>query len=201
MLPAGRAGVRGDVVGKTFESIGPELESWIAAQRMFVVATAPLAGDGLVNASPKGLDTFRVLGPHEVAYLDLTGSGAETAAHLRENGRIVILFFAFDGAPRIVRLHGTGEVHETGTPGWDALADRFPAMLGARAIVRVRVARVSDSCGYAVPRYTHAGDRDTLLRWAEAKGADGLVAYRDEKNTRSLDGLPAFTPSREAGSR
>jgi hypothetical protein len=179
-------------MGKEIESITPAIAEWIGRQRMFWVATAPLAADGLINCSPKGMDTFRILGPHEVAYLDLTGSGVETVAHLRENGRIVITFSAFEGPPKIVRLHGTGEVHLPGSEPFEALSRLFGDHLGTRCIVRVRVIRVGDSCGYSVPRYEYAGDRDTLTRWAEKKGVEGLERYREEKNRRSLDGLPAL---------
>ena len=181
-------------MAKVHDAIAPELADWIARQRMFFVATAPLAQDGLLNCSPKGMDTFRVLGPREVAYLDLTGSGVETIAHLRENGRIVFLFSAFDGPPRIVRLHGDGDVVAPGAREYDALRARFPDYPGARAVVRARLRRIGDSCGYAVPRYDHVGERDQLVRWADAKGADGLSAYREEKNAASLDGLPGLAP-------
>jgi hypothetical protein len=183
-------------VGKTYDEIGPELAAWLAEQRVFFVATAPLAADGLVNCSPKGMDTFRVLGPHEVAYLDLTGSGTETIAHLRENGRIVFTFVALSGPPRIVRLHGTGEPLMLGTAAFEALRGLFPETPGARAVIRAGVARVGDSCGYSIPRFEYAGERDALVRWAEKKGPDGLDTYRREKNATSLDGLPGFEPKR-----
>jgi hypothetical protein len=179
-------------MGKLYDGITPELAEWLNQQRLFFVATAPLAADGLVNCSPKGMDSFRVLGPRDVAYLDLTGSGIETVAHLKENGRIVFMFCAFTGPPKIVRLHGIGEVLATGSPDYPELQALFPDYPGARAILRVRLTRISDSCGYAVPRYDDVGDRDTLLRWAESRGADGLKRYRQEKNTRSLDGLPGL---------
>lgn len=177
-------------MGKSYEEIGPELSSWIGRQRMFFVATAPLAGDGLINCSPKGMDTFRILGPRDVAYLDLTGSGVETIAHSRENGRIVFMFCAFDGPPKIVRLHGRSEVLLLDSPEFQAVAALFPEYPGQRAIVRARLSRISDSCGYGVPRYEHTGERDTLIRSAESKGPEGLARYRREKNARSLDGLP-----------
>lgn len=161
---------------------------------MFFVATAPLAADGLVNCSPKGMDTFRILGPREVAYLDLTGSGIETIAHLRENGRIVFMFCAFSGGPKIVRLHGKGEAVTPDTPGWDGLLALFPSYPGARAIVRASIDRISDSCGFGVPRYEYLEQRDTLPRVAEAKGAAGLQQYRRQKNALSLDGLPGLDP-------
>jgi hypothetical protein len=181
-------------MGKAYEGIGETLLEWIGRQRMFFVASAPLAGDGLINLSPKGMDSFKILGPREVAYLDLTGSGVETIAHMRENGRIVFMFCAFDGPPKIVRLHGVGEVLLPGSPGHELLRPMFPAYPGARAIIRARLTRVSDSCGYAVPRYNYVADRDTLLRWSEAKGQDALEQYRAEKNTVSLDRLPALDP-------
>jgi hypothetical protein len=179
-------------MGKTYESIDDDLAAWLRAQPVFFVATAPLSGDGHVNLSPKGLDTFAVLGPNEVAYLDLTGSGVETIAHLRENGRITILFCAFAGPPKIVRLQGVGEAIEIGDDRFDTLAARFPRFDSARAVVRVRVTRVADSCGYGVPRMRLEGDRDQLLLWAERKGPEGVVAYREKNNARSIDGLPGL---------
>lgn len=174
------------------ECIDTELATWIAKQHLFFVGTAPLAAKGHVNVSPKGGDSFRVLGPMEVAYLDYTGSGAETAAHLRENGRIVIMFCAFEGAPKILRLHGNGTVIPPTDPAFAELACRFPANPGTRAFVRVKVHRVTTSCGYAVPFLEFCGQRDGLDKWASTKGADKLKAYRAQKNQVSLDGLPAF---------
>jgi hypothetical protein len=182
-------------VGKVYDEITSELADWLAQQRVFFVATAPLAADGLLNCSPKGMDTFRILGPREVVYLDLTGSGIETIAHLRENGRIVLTFCAFEGPPKIVRLHGTGEVVTRGVPDYERLRALFPGYPGARAVVRAGLIRISDSCGYAVPRYDYAGERDALVRWAESKGTDGLTRYRREKNARSLDDLPGLEPN------
>jgi hypothetical protein len=179
-------------MGKLYDAITPELADWLSQQRVFFVATAPLAADGLINCSPKGTDSFRVLGPREVAYLDLTGSGIETVAHLRENRRIVFMFCALAGPPKIVRLHGTGEVITTGSPDYPKLQAIFPDYPGGRAIIRASLMRISDSCGYAVPRYDYVGERDTLVRWAESKGTDGLSRYRLEKNTHSLDGLPGL---------
>lgn len=181
-------------MGKLYDEITPELADWLGRQRVFFVATAPLAADGHLNCSPKGMDAFRTLGPREVAYLDLTGSGVETIAHLRENGRIVFMFCAFEGPPKIVRLHGTGEVVTKGVPDYERLRALFPDYPGARAIIRADLTRISDSCGYAVPRYDFAGERDALVRWAESKGTDGLTRYRHEKNGRSLDDLPGLEP-------
>src|SRR4051812_18733353 len=152
-------------MGKPYDGITPELAQWIERQHVFFVATAPLAQDGLVNCSPKGMDTFRILGPREVAYLDLTGSGIETIAHARENGRIVFMFCAFDGPPKIVRLHGTAEAHPLGSPRYQSLSPLFPALIGNRAIVSARLTRISDSCGFAVPHYSYKGESDTLTRW------------------------------------
>jgi hypothetical protein len=177
-------------MGKVVDCITPELRSFIEEQPLFFVASAPLADEGHVNLSPKGLDCLRVLGPHDVAYLDLTGSGNETAAHLAENGRITFMFCAFTGAPRILRLYGRGRVVLPDSDEWDALRGLFPEYPGVRQVVAARVTRVQTSCGFAVPRMELVGQRDTLLRWAEAKG-DALPAYRSEKNARSIDGLPA----------
>lgn len=179
-------------MGKTFDGIDSELAAWIGRQHMYFVATAPLAADGMVNCSPKGLDSFTVLDEHTVAYLDLTGSGVETIAHLRENGRIVVMFCAFEGAPRIVRLHGTGEVVMPGDPSFDGLRSRFPAYPGVRSIVRVKVARVSSSCGFGVPLYDFAGERDAMIRWAKQKGESALQAYQAKHNRVSIDGLPGI---------
>jgi Pyridoxamine 5'-phosphate oxidase len=179
-------------MSKVLENITPDLAGWIEKQSVFFVATAPLSAAGHPNVSPKGGDSFRILGPMEAAYQDYTGSGAETIAHLRENGRIVIMFCAFDGPPRVVRLHGRGTVLRPRDKGFTELASRFPANPGTRGLIHVRVTRVSTSCGYAVPLFDFRQRRDQLDRWAEAKGPDALAAYRIRKNTRSIDGLPAF---------
>jgi hypothetical protein len=175
--------------------IDDELSAFLAAQPLFFVATAPSAADGLVNVSPKGLPgCFSVIGPHEVAYLDLTGSGAETIAHLRDDGRICLMFCAFDGPPRIVRLHGRGEAVQLGDPRFAGLAGRFADQPGARAVIRIDVSRVSDSCGFGVPRMSFERDRDQLVKWARNRGEDGLADYRATRNATSIDGLPAVSP-------
>jgi hypothetical protein len=181
-------------MSKVYDEITPEFRGWLAEQRIFFVATAPTANDGLVNCSPKGMDTFRILGPREVAYLDLTGSGVETVAHLQDNGRIVFLFCAFSGSPKIVRLHGQGEAILPESKEWSSLRPQFPDYPGARAIVRATLARISDSCGFAVPRLDYVEERDLLVRFSDAKGPEGLQHYRNEKNARSLDGLPGLLP-------
>lgn len=179
-------------MGKLFEEITPELSAWISAQCMFFVATAPLSAQGLVNCSPKGMDSFRILSPREVGYLDLTGSGIETAAHLAENARIVFMFCAFVGPPKIVRLHGFGAYQLPGSPGFLEVQSRFPTLSGARGIIRARLSRISDSCGFAVPRYDFVEHRDTLIRWADSKGEVALEAYREKCNAESIDGLPGL---------
>lgn len=181
-------------MGKVFEGIDHRNRKFIEAQHLFFVATAPLSTDGFVNLSPKGLEGLAVLDEHTVAYLDFMGSGIETVAHLRENGRIVLVFCAFDGPPRILRLHGKGEVFEPGDDGWGDLAGRFEKGCDriARSIVKVRVERVSDSCGYGVPLYDHRGDRKQLFEWGDRKDDAKLAGYRRDYNARSLDGLPGL---------
>jgi len=179
-------------MGKCYDSLSPDLVSWVAQQKIFFVATAPLLADGHVNCSPKGSDTFRILNEHEVAYLDLTGSGIETVSHVQENGRIVIMFCAFEGSPKIVRLHGRGEVVYPGQPNYSGLSRQFPAHRGARAVIHVTITRISDSCGYGVPLFDFVGNRDVLDRWAEQKGPEGLAAYRRQKNDLSIDEIPGY---------
>ena len=183
-------------MGKVFDEIGEPLAAWLRAQRLFFVATAPLAGSGHVNCSPKGQDSFVVLGAREVAYLDFVGSGIETAAHLRENGLITLMFCAFEGPPRIVRLYGRGELLEPGSAEFAALRGRFPAAPGTRALVRVALNRIADSCGYAVPLYRYEGERSQLQVWAERKGPEGLRSYQKEHNLESIDGLPGLRGER-----
>lgn len=188
-------------MAKVFDAIDEHLERWIASQRMFFVGTAPLDADGHVNVSPKGpIETLRVLDPHTVAYLDMVGSGAETIAHIRENGRIVVMLCAFEGPPRIVRLHGCGEVVTASEPEFEALAQRCGFAQPEhpetrRAIVVVAVDRIADSCGYSVPLMTYTGLRPHSSAWAAKKlrvgGPDALLDYQREKNARSIDGLPA----------
>lgn len=179
-------------MAKIFDGITPELRQWLREQRVFFVATAPLAAEGHVNCSPKGGDTFRVLGPREVAYADLTGSGIETVSHLRENGRVVLMFCAFTGAPKILRLHGRGEVVRPEEPEFAGLRAHFPALIGLRAIIRVDVTRVADSCGFAVPVYDFVAPRDILDQHATKLGPTGLTDYRAKRNAVSIDGLPGL---------
>jgi hypothetical protein len=179
-------------MGKVYPEIDEKLAGFMKAQHVFFVATAPLAGDGLVNVSPKGLDSFSISGATEVAYLDLVGSGVETVAHVRENGRLVIMFCAFEGPPRIVRLHGRARVLEPGAPGFAGLAEGFPAYAATRSIIQLAVRRISDSCGYGVPLMHFESERTQLQDWADRKGADGIARYKAEHNRHSLDGLPGL---------
>jgi len=179
-------------MSEEYDSITSEIEQWIGQQHLFFVATAPLSADGHINTSPKGLDSFRILDPNQVAYIDLTGSGAETIAHLRENGRIVFMFCAFDGPPNIVRLYGTGQVHRCGSETFNRLIKSFPETPGVRAIITANLSRVTTSCGYAVPKYTFDEDRDTLLKWEIQKGEAGVREFQAKHNRQSLDGLPAL---------
>lgn len=169
--------------------IDTNAQEFISAQPMFFVASAPLAADGHVNLSPKGLRALRILGPQKIAYLDVTGSGVETIAHLKENGRIVLMFCAFQGPPKILRLHGQGRAVERGTAEFAALAPEFPDYESARAIIVVDVTRVASSCGYGVPLLKFESDRSQHFDWARKKGADGLKTYREQNNVRSIDGL------------
>jgi hypothetical protein len=185
-------------MGKLYDGIDPALGEFIARQRMFFVATAPLASDGHVNLSPKGHDAFAILDPRTVAYLDLTGSGVETIAHLRENGRITICFCAFEGPPKILRLYGRGTVIEPGDADFATLRARFGPFDAVRSIVRVALTRIADSCGYGVPRYRYEGQRTQLVEWARRKGAEGVVQYRQANNGKSIDRLPGLRSPREA---
>ena len=179
-------------MGSVYSGLDGTVRAFIEQQQMFFVATAPLDAAGHVNLSPKGLDSLRILDERTVAYLDYVGSGAETIAHLRENGRIVIMFCAFQGPPKILRLHGRGEVLEPQDDEYAALRVQFPSASGSRAVIRVAVERISDSCGFGVPRYAFDAHRTQLEAWAERKGESGLRQYQQEKNAASLDGLPAL---------
>jgi hypothetical protein len=187
-------------VSKLYSDIDETLRRFIESQHVFFVATAPSGPTGHVNCSPKGLDSFAVLGRKNVAYIDFVGSGVETIAHVRENGRIVIMFCAFEGPPNIVRLHGHATVVEPAEPEFATLLDRLPhvSALGIRAIVRVDVTRISDSCGYGVPLLKYEGDRNQLPAWAERKGPEGLAEYKRRRNLVSIDGLGALEVAGEA---
>ncbi len=179
-------------MGTVREAIDQRLKDFIEAQRVFFVATAPLSEEGHVNLSPKGLEALRVLGTHQVAYLDYVGSGVETIAHLRENGRITLMVCAFEGPPKIVRLHGRGEVIEPTDDRFAELRSGFTSTMAARSVIRVDVERISESCGFGVPLYSLVGERTQLVDWVDRKGEDGIRAYQREKNARSIDGLPTL---------
>ena len=180
-------------MGKLFEAIDEKLQRWIEDQPMWFTATAPLAADGHVNVSPRGGDSFSVLGPRRVGWVGYTGSGIETIGHLRENGRICVMFTSFDHRPRIGRLHGQGQVHLPGTKAFEEVVALHPPNPSTRAVITVDVHRVSDSCGWGVPVMdVRTDERDLIRRNAEKKGPDGMEAYRVRKNTRSVDGLPGL---------
>lgn len=176
-------------MGKRFVRLESDHIAFIGRQKLFFVGTAALDPDHHVNVTPKGYDVFRVLDPNRVAYLDLTGSGNDTSANLLENGRVTIMFCAFEGAPMVLRLFGKGRVILPGDPDWEPLAPLFPELPGTRQIILVDVQLVQTSCGYSVPFFSYAGERDALIHWAVAKGEDGLDAYWREKNRESIDGL------------
>ena len=179
-------------MGRTFDAIPDHLTSWMEEQPLFFVASAPLSAEGHVNVSPKGGDSFRVIDANTVAYLDLTGSGAETIAHTRENGRLTIMFASFGAKPNIVRLFGRGEAVLPDHPDFPALYARFPDHPGTRSIIRLRSTEITTTCGYAVPMMELVGHRPTLDDWVDRKTSDELDAYRVQKNSFSLDGLPAL---------
>jgi hypothetical protein len=186
-------------MAKVFDHITDDLQQFIAKQQMFFVATAPLNATGHVNISPKGLDSFRILSPNRVAYLDLTGSGNETSAHLHENGRITFMFCAFQGTPLILRLYGQGQTILPHSSDWNSLASQFVEMPGVRQLIVADIDRVQTSCGTGVPLYEYQTQRQALLQWAEKKGHDGLQQYHQQKNQISIDGLPTPLGSQAGG--
>lgn len=181
-----------ELMGKVYDGIDESLASWIASQPLWFVATAPLAPDGHVNVSPRGHDALSVLGARRVAWVDYTGSGVETIAHLRENGRVCLMFASFEQRPRIVRLHGTGTVALPGEATYEDVVARHPPHPSTRAVIDVEVDRVSDSCGYGVPVMELVDERDLLRLTAEKKGDQGMAAYRTDRNSISIDGLPGL---------
>jgi hypothetical protein len=181
-------------VAETFEALDDKLIAFIRAQKLFFVATAPLSGDGSVNVSPKGYDSLAILDPLTVAYLDLGGSGAETIAHVRENGRITLMFCALEGRARILRLYGQGEVCPFDSPAFPEKLAWFPGFARARAVITVRLRRIADSCGWGVPVFEFKGERDQLRRHIDARDDETWAQRRYESNAVSIDGLPALTP-------
>ena len=177
-------------MGKFHDTLQPAHRAFIEAQHLFFVATAPLSAEGHLNLSPKGVDSFRVLSDTEVAYLDLIGSGNETSAHLLENERITFMFCAFQGAPNILRLYGKGFTVLPDTADWHRYAPHFTLYPNTRQIIVANLHLVQTSCGFGVPLFDYAGERDICFTWAEKKGKQGLIDYVQEKNRVSLDGLP-----------
>lgn len=179
-------------MAKLYDQLDQKLTDFIGRQKMFFVATAPLSGEGHVNLSPKGYDAFRILGPKKVAYCDLGGSGIETVAHIRENGRITIMFCAFEGPALILRLYGRGQVIQFDQPGFADQMKLFPSIERARNIVTVDVERIADSCGWGVPFMEFKEQRDQLKRWVDHFPAEELDARRYKNNAESIDGLPGI---------
>ena len=188
-------------MGKVYPVLDEALLGFIRQQKMFFVATAPLSGEGCVNMSPKGYDSFAVLDETTVAYLDLGGSGVETIAHVRENGRITLMFCAFEGAANILRLYGRGEAVCLGEPGFEELMALFPGFERARAVIRVRIERIADSCGWGVPFYAYQGEREQLRRWVDAKPYEEWAERRYATNAVSIDGLPGLVRPTDDGNR
>jgi hypothetical protein len=177
-------------MGKFFDTINENHRSFILKQHIFFTASAPLNAEGHVNLSPKGMDSFRILSENKVAYMDIVGSGNETSAHILENGRLTIMFCAFDGAPNILRLYGNGYTVLPKDEEWEILAPLFELQLATRQIIVADIYKVQTSCGFSVPYYHYEGERTQAQQWAEKKGADGLDSYKQLKNRISLDGLP-----------
>ena len=177
-------------MGKSFDSINDSHQAFIQKQKLFFTASAPLSASGHINLSPKGIDSFRVLSENRVAYMDIVGSGNETSAHIFENGRLTIMFCAFEGPPNILRLYGNGYTILPGDREWKELAPHFSLQLATRQIIVSDVYQVQTSCGFSVPYYEYKGERDQAQKWAENKGVEGLESYKAEKNRISMDGLP-----------
>jgi len=177
-------------MGKLHDSIKPAHKEFIEKQHIFFVSTAPLSADGRINLSPKGLDCFRVLSGNKVAYMDLISSGNETSAHTLENGRITIMFCSFEESPTILRLYGKGFTVLPGTNDWEVYSSHFKIYPSTRQIIVADIDLVQTSCGFGVPLYNYAGERDIHFEWAEKKGKDGLYEYIQQNNLKSLDDLP-----------
>lgn len=175
-------------MARFYPALEDKHRAFIAAQKLFFTASG--TATSRLNLSPKGMDSLRVLNDCRVAYLDLTGSGNETAAHMKHDGRLTLMWCSFDADPLILRLYGRGRVVRRQDADWAALRRHFPDLPGERQIIVLDIDSVQTSCGYAVPQYTYAGERDTLARWAEKKGPTGLIDYWREKNQVSIDGLP-----------
>ena len=179
-------------MGKEYQEIDDKIRRWLKRQKLFFVATAPRADDGLINCSPKGMDTLRVTGAKQLTYADTGGSGIETVAHLRENGRIVVMLCAFDGPPKIFRFYGTGRVVEPHKSEFEKLMSAFPPLPCVRNFIVIDIDRIRDSCGYGVPLYDYQKERDSYKNWRDDKTDEELLQYRIDRNAESLDGLPGL---------
>ncbi len=186
-------------MGTLYQRIDDRHRSFIERQRIFFVATAPL--NGRLNLSPKGMDTLRVAGPNRVLWLNLTGSGNETAAHLLEDRRMTLMFCAFEGDPLILRLYGRARAIDQYQAAWAELIGLFPSLPGARQIFDMHVDSLQTSCGFGVPRFDYASEREKLQQWAEKKGPEGVRRYQQEKNRLSIDGSPSSSESMDADGR
>jgi Pyridoxamine 5'-phosphate oxidase len=184
--------LRSPTMGRKYETFTEPISTFIAAQPMFFVATAPLSSNGHVNLSPKGADTLRVTGPNTIVYADMVGSAAETIGHLRENGRITIMWCSFGSTPRILRAYGRGEYMVEGDPDFAEMARLFPTYKALRALIRITVDRIADSCGFGVPVMDLVGQRPRMIEWGDRKTTDELQSYMQENNTTTIDGLPAW---------
>jgi hypothetical protein len=187
-------------MGKTYSQIDDDLAAFIGRQKMFFVATAPLSSAGHVNVSPKGYSCFRLVSPTRVAYADLGGSGIETVAHVRENGRITIMFCAYEGAAMILRLYGTAQVVQFDEPGFEKELSHFPGITRARNIIFVDIERIADSCGWGVPFYEFKGEREQLRRWVDNRPLEEWAERRYVSNAESIDGLPGLQRLKEPAS-
>ena len=179
-------------MGKEYQEIDESMQRWIERQRLFFVSTAPLAEDGHINCSPTGLDSLKVLGPRQLVYADTGGSGIETLAHLKENGRIVVMLCAFEGPPKIFRFYGIGRPIEPHHKDFKALAAMFPNAPEIRNLIVIDIDRIRDACGYGVPLYDFKSERDSLKNWCDSKSQQEMLEYRIENNTQSIDGLPGL---------
>lgn len=186
-------------MSRTYDRLDDGLIAFIRAQKIFFVGTAPLSEDGHVNLSPKGYDSLAVLDERTIAYADLGGSGVETHAHVRENGRITLMFCAFEGPANIVRVYGRGEALSFDDPGFGAAMAAFPRIDRARGVITVRIENVADSCGWGVPFFEFKGEREQLRRWVEARPFDEWAQHRREANARSIDGLPGLGAASREG--
>jgi hypothetical protein len=178
-----------------FDALTEDLKAFIIQQHIFFVATAPEIGR--INLSPKGMDSFKVLGDKRVAYLSVTGSGNETAAHLSQNGRLTIMFCSFDKRPLILRLYGHGRAIHRRDAEWEEMIDLFEPIPGVRQIINMDVAYAQTSCGFAVPFYDYQGERDALKKWAINRGDDGIEAFWEDHNQQTIDGLPTHLLDRK----